>query len=107
MFSGLLTGDSLPRRGARLPRAQMAELVDAPASGAGARKGVEVRVLFWAPLPHPAIFADGVKLQKNNRKLEMAIRGHSPEFGSNREALGANLGALKWGWPPTGFGSSR
>jgi hypothetical protein len=29
--------------------AQMAELVDAPASGAGARKGVEVRVLFWAP----------------------------------------------------------
>ena len=28
----------------------MAELVDAPASGAGARKGVEVRVLFWAPI---------------------------------------------------------
>ena len=27
----------------------MAELVDAPASGAGTRKGVEVRVLFWAP----------------------------------------------------------
>lgn len=27
----------------------MAKLVDAPASGAGARKGVEVRVLFWAP----------------------------------------------------------
>ena len=32
--------------------AQMAELVDAPASGAGTRKGVEVRVLFWAPLIH-------------------------------------------------------
>ena len=32
-----------------LPRAQMAELVDAPASGAGDRKVVEVRVLFWAP----------------------------------------------------------
>ena len=30
--------------------AQMAELVDALASGASARKGVEVRVLFWAPL---------------------------------------------------------
>jgi hypothetical protein len=30
--------------------AQMAELVDAPASGAGTRKGVEVRVLFWAPI---------------------------------------------------------
>ncbi len=30
----------------------MAELVDAPASGAGTRKGVEVRVLFWAPKSH-------------------------------------------------------
>ncbi len=33
----------------------------------------------------------------------MAIRGRSSEFGSNREALGANLGALKsagpnWFW---------
>jgi hypothetical protein len=28
-------------------RARMAELVDAPASGAGARKGVEVRAIFW------------------------------------------------------------
>ena len=27
----------------------MAELVDAPASGAGIRKGVEVRVFSWAP----------------------------------------------------------
>lgn len=27
----------------------MAELVDALASGASTRKGVEVRVLFWAP----------------------------------------------------------
>ena len=33
----------------RLLRAQMAELVDAPASGAGTGNGVEVRVLFWAP----------------------------------------------------------
>ena len=31
------------------PNAQMAKLVDAPASGAGDRKVVEVRVLFWAP----------------------------------------------------------
>ena len=44
-----LTGLEAAVRGALLPRAQMAELVDAPASGAGARKGVEVRVLFWAP----------------------------------------------------------
>ena len=29
--------------------AQVAELVDAPASGAGDRKVVEVRVLSWAP----------------------------------------------------------
>ena len=38
---------------ALLPRAQMAELVDAPASGAGDRKVVEVRVLFWAPFVLP------------------------------------------------------
>lgn len=31
-------------------RAQMAELVDALASGASVRMDVEVRVLFWAPL---------------------------------------------------------
>src|SRR3546814_14474510 len=31
----------------------MAELVDAPASGAGDRKVVEVRVLFWAPFVLP------------------------------------------------------
>ena len=28
--------------------AQMVKLVDTPAWGAGARKGVQVRVLFWA-----------------------------------------------------------
>src|SRR4249920_2079990 len=31
------------------PQAQVAELVDALASGASARKGVEVRVFSWAP----------------------------------------------------------
>ena len=36
--------------------AQMAELVDAPASGAGTRKGVEVRVLFWAPISYSELF---------------------------------------------------
>ena len=36
-----------------MSRARMAELVDAPASGAGAGNGVEVRVLFRAPFfPH-------------------------------------------------------
>ena len=29
--------------------AQMVKLVDTPASGAGGRKAVEVRVFFWAP----------------------------------------------------------
>ena len=39
-----------PTRGkACVSRARMAELVDAPASGAGAGNGVEVRVLFRAP----------------------------------------------------------
>src|SRR6476620_4018008 len=44
-----LTSPAPPPNARPLPRAQMAELVDAPASGAGTRKGVEVRVLFWAP----------------------------------------------------------
>ena len=30
--------------------AQMVKLVDTPASGAGDRKVVEVRVFFWAPI---------------------------------------------------------
>jgi hypothetical protein len=41
----------------------MAELVDAPASGAGTRKGVEVRVLFWAPFHfEEAIFLNDHKI---------------------------------------------
>ena len=43
-----LTAPRPPRK--RTAVAQVAELVDAPASGAGACKGVEVRVLSWAPL---------------------------------------------------------
>jgi Arm DNA-binding domain len=42
----------------------MAELVDAPASGAGDRKVVEVRVLFRAPF---AIFRTSQKVYKNRR----------------------------------------
>ena len=33
--------------------AQMVKLVDTPASGAGDRKVVEVRVFFWAPIQNP------------------------------------------------------
>ena len=36
--------------------AQMAELVDALASGASIRKDVEVRVLFWAPFIQSLLF---------------------------------------------------
>lgn len=46
-----LTPRTPPPSCRRLPRARMAELVDAPASGAGDRKVVEVRVLFRAPFP--------------------------------------------------------
>ena len=38
-----------------MSRARMAELVDAPASGAGAGNGVEVRVLFRAPFSCSAL----------------------------------------------------
>jgi len=37
-------------RGFAARNAQVAELADALASGASSRKGVEVRVLSWAPL---------------------------------------------------------
>ena len=55
-----LTGRLSPRT--RTAVAQVAELVDAPASGAGACKGVEVRVLSWAPL-----FLEGYQLQELSR----------------------------------------
>ena len=35
------------------PCAQVVKLVDTLASGASARKGVEVQVLFWAPFCSP------------------------------------------------------
>ncbi len=45
-------------------RAQMAELVDALASGASVRMDVEVRVLFWAP-SLPAHHLYNFKLQSS------------------------------------------
>ena len=38
------------RKAQSTSKAQVVELVDTLASGASARKGVEVQVLFWAPL---------------------------------------------------------
>jgi hypothetical protein len=43
----------------------MAELVDAPASGAGAGNGVEVRVLFRAPFVLPSMFINVPKRPEN------------------------------------------
>jgi hypothetical protein len=43
----------------------MAELVDAPASGAGAGNGVEVRVLFRAPVFLPYMFVNVPKRTEN------------------------------------------
>ena len=51
-----------------LPRAQMAELVDALRSGRSSRKGVEVRVLFWAPVASPR---QSEKLQKSLKNIDI------------------------------------
>ena len=45
-------GSVLSAASRRVQDAQMAELVDALASGASAGNGVEVRVLFWAPIQY-------------------------------------------------------
>ena len=64
--------------------AQMAELVDALASGASSRKGVEVRVLFWAP-NHGPTGTD--KLQKT-RLEKVLLQGCSQE-GLPRASINA------------------
>jgi hypothetical protein len=53
-------------------RAQVAELVDAPSSGGGARKGVEVRVLSWAPFRYSLMFAFDCEIPRNlvNRRYD-------------------------------------
>ncbi|RML62206.1 hypothetical protein ALQ93_01621 [Pseudomonas syringae pv. pisi] len=53
--------------------AQMVKLVDTPASGAGDRKVVEVRVFFWAPIQ--ATDYNSLKLHKNPRKRVFAFSG--------------------------------
>jgi hypothetical protein len=52
-------------RKSQASRARMAELVDAPASGAGAGNGVEVRVLFRAPFFLPHMFVNVPKRPEN------------------------------------------
>ena len=54
-----------------MSRARMAELVDAPASGAGAGNGVEVRVLFRAPFFGSAMI---VHARQSGRRKILATR---------------------------------
>ncbi len=83
------------RRGGLLPRAQMAELVDAPASGAGDRKVVEVRVLFWAPFTLPQIIRKLTKKRQKiaNFSLDLS-RGISPDLGPPNGKIGPSFGPL-------------
>ncbi len=64
--------------------AQMAELVDAPASGAGVLTDVEVRVLFWAPEPPlytqvNSLFSDGFLL-KITRSVDHGVYQRCPFY---------------------------
>jgi hypothetical protein len=52
--------------------AQMVKLVDTPASGAGDRKVVEVRVFFWAPIQ---IQGYGLEFHRNPRKRVFCVSG--------------------------------
>ncbi len=62
---------------ARVSRARMAELVDAPASGAGAGNGVEVRVLFRAPFFCSNMFILGLEMRGKHIFLAFVVRGRS------------------------------
>src|SRR4051812_29610758 len=84
----------------------MAELVDAPASGAGARKGVEVRVLFWAPFTH--LGASQNHRQKGGNPLFSrwfclkASDEISPNRAPNRATEKATVARFWSGGPPHG-----
>ena len=69
--------------------AQMAELVDAPSSGGGARKGVEVRVLFWAPFVLLTFSQIIYKTRRNPRDLALgSFRIVPPVLGGSRHFCG-------------------
>ena len=48
--------------------AQMVKLVDTPASGAGDRKVVEVRVFFWAPIQASSVFTENIRSLTKTRE---------------------------------------
>jgi hypothetical protein len=64
--------------------AQMVKLVDTPASGAGDRKVVEVRVFFWAPIQ---IRGYDLEFHRNPRKRVFAFPGLENPVGSARIAM--------------------
>src|SRR5690606_26938215 len=67
----------------------MAELVDAPSSGGGARKGVEVRVLFWAPFVLLTFSQIIYKIRRNPRDLALgSFRIVPPVLGGSRHFCG-------------------
>src|SRR5690606_30914157 len=67
----------------------MAELVDAPSSGGGARKGVEVRVLFWAPFVLLLFSQIIYKTRRNPRDLTLgSFRIVPPVLGGSRHFCG-------------------
>ncbi|HJR32786.1 MAG TPA: hypothetical protein VJ889_29025, partial [Pseudomonas sp.] len=59
------------------------KLVDTPASGAGDRKVVEVRVFFWAPIQ---IQGHDLEFHKNPRKRVFAFPGFESFFVARERA---------------------
>src|SRR3546814_5847987 len=71
----------------------MAELVDAPASGAGDRKVVEVRVLFWAPFVLLLFSRIIYKTRRNPRDLALGSFRIVPSvLGGSRHFCGPFAG---------------
>jgi hypothetical protein len=61
------------------------KLVDTPASGAGDRKVVEVRVFFWAPIQASRLYA----LNLTETRESGFLRFRDPEIPPNkRQTLG-------------------
>jgi len=60
-------------------KAQVVELVDTLASGASARKGVEVQVLSWAPTPTTSLCNPSV-FQQAGAKVDIVVDKKHPPF---------------------------
>ena len=84
--------------GAFRSRAQMAELVDALRSGRSSRKGVEVRVLFWAPDRSSERFFFVRNSLKNKHLLEVRRHFVSGTMRVCPFASGVFAGILAGSW---------